>query len=114
MTYQNVWTESDGILEMARERRRQVEEKNFTAQHDDHHSPEDLLAAGKCYIEYSHWDLTGSTGDTPPFDWPWKEEEWKPEESALENMVKGGALVAAAYDRLTREITEIRSTGDWG
>lgn len=92
-----------GVLAFAEERERQVSEKGYTIKHDDGHDPDDLLAAGLSYIEWAHWDLEGTSGDSPPFNWPWEAEAWNPEDSALENMVKGGALVAAAYDRLYRE-----------
>lgn len=101
---QIIETLSPGIEAMNNERTRQVNVKGYDDEHDDEHEPWELIAAGKCYVEWALWDMQGSSGDSPPFDWPWEESDWKPEESAVENLVKGGALCAAAFDRIEREV----------
>jgi hypothetical protein len=104
MSEQYLSTKSSGIVEFARERLRQVEELGFTKEHDSEHDGSDLVAAAICYIDYALGDMKGYEGDNPPYHWPWGTEDWKPEGSALENIVKGGALLAAAYDRIEGEI----------
>jgi len=34
--------------------------------------------------------------------WPWDEEWWKPDNDAVRNLAKAGALIAAEIDRLQR------------
>lgn len=97
-------SDSPAIQVFAEERTRQVVEKGYTSSHDDNHDTDELIAAGKAYIDFALWDITGSSGDIPPYDFPWEIEHWKPEPSAMENIVKGAALIAAGYDRIHREI----------
>lgn len=93
-----------GIAAMLEERIRQRTEKGYTAEHDRDHKPEELVAAGLCYIEEALFNMTFVDGDVPPFNWPWAADHWKPEASDLENLAKGGALVAAGYDRIVNGI----------
>lgn len=80
-----------GAVLIAEERKRQIESEGYTAEHDSTHNPEDLAAAGACYaledVEPIHEQL-----------WPWDAEWWKPKDQ-LRNLVRAGALIAAAIDR---------------
>ncbi len=98
---------SRGIEAFVLERNRQVLVKGFTPEHDKDHDPAELVAAGKCYIDFALWDLTYSSGDSPPFDWPWGPEAWHPEDNALDNLAKGGALIAAGYDRIVADLPQV-------
>src|SRR4051794_37688884 len=91
------------------ERIRQIEEKGFDKEHDVGRYME-LLAAADCYIGAA-WELLvpeteGIFGDPPEF-WPWDKDAWHPEATAKENMVKAGALVAAAINSM--QATELQS-----
>lgn len=38
--------------------------------------------------------------------WPWRDEDWKPSNDRVANLVKAGALIAAEIDRLQRSAEE--------
>lgn len=97
---------SRGIVAFNDERNRQIEELGYTPEHDDQHSPEDLIAAGLCYAEEALSSLTEVYGDTPPFHWPWGSQDWKESNSTFESLERAGALLAAGWDRLMRSILE--------
>lgn len=96
---------SRGIVEMVKERGKQIL-KGYTPVHDAEHEPEHLVAAGLCYIEHALFALTSMSGDSPPFNWPWAAEEWKPHDDVMTDLTVGGALVAAGWDRYEQAITE--------
>ena len=80
------------------ERNRQVREEGYTAEHDAGHSPSMLPAAAYSYLEEVLFPMGVSDDLLPPSEWPWRSEDWKPDEDRLVNLVKAGALVAAAID----------------
>src|SRR3990167_1958308 len=60
----NVFDFSEGVKRIARERRRQYEEENWTVAHDDEHWRGELSAAGACYA-------LATTFARPNDPWPW-------------------------------------------
>ena len=96
-----------GIELIAEERTRQVTEEGFTLEHDQQkHLNHELALAAISYAcaaadsrvspDVMHYDRLVRPG----WDWPWKLEQWKPSASAVRNLVKAGALIAAEIDRL--------------
>jgi hypothetical protein len=94
----------DGIELISKERKRQVEEEGWSANHDDLLDRFQLSNAAIAYLNYSNSDHVKKHW---PFDWKW----WKPSRtnidvpfhvSQIRNLVKAGALVAAEIDRLQR------------
>jgi hypothetical protein len=84
-------TEDDqvtGVDLIAAERRRQVDVKDWTSEHDAEHTRGELIRAAKCYL------------NTSPQGWPWAIPWWKPSNDPVRNLVKAGALIAAELDRL--------------
>lgn len=83
---------------IAAERRRQVVEEGWTAEHGaGHQQPDALLMAAYCYLN----DLVYGGFREPPVLWPWAAKYWKPEHGdAVSQLVKTGALIAAEIDRL--------------
>lgn len=79
---------------IARERRRQVFEENFTPQHDRGHLTESALArASACYALPE--GMRGLVDGIWPFDFEW----WKPTpDDRIRELVKAGGLVAAEID----------------
>jgi len=77
---------NDGVGLIDAERRRQIEE-GYDADHDAGHSVADLANAASAYCNCN------------PFLWPWSKDSWKPKDR-LRNLVRAGAFVAAAIDRL--------------
>lgn len=80
------------------ERRRQIEQEGYDAMHDRHHTPEVLAEAATAYALHGDPRLRI---DAHMF-WPWSDEFWKPKDK-LRNLVRAGALIAAAIDRLQKE-----------
>lgn len=88
-------TPTPGAQRVVDERRRQVDEEGFDAEHDDGYLDDELLRAAACYVQY---ELSTDT----PFVWPWADEWWKPSDDPVRNLTKAGALIAAEIDRLLR------------
>jgi len=68
--------------------------------------PEELAAAGDAYLSWARSQLDGEDpvhlhGRVPEW-WPWEPRHWKPDASPTRNLVKAGALIAAAIDRALR------------
>jgi hypothetical protein len=106
----------DGTALIAAERRRQVEQEGYTAEHDDEHDDSELLLAAKCYIEHAFgrgWiifnnprpdlgdGLSRYQSECAPDDWPWSEDAWNPHDP-IRDIARAGALIAAEIDRLKR------------
>lgn len=82
------------------ERRRQIEEYGYDAMHDRHHTPQILARAAAGYA--LHEDPSKLVSDAAANLWPWTKDFWKPKDQ-LRNLVRAGALIAAAIDRLQKE-----------
>jgi hypothetical protein len=78
----------DGASLIAAERQRQIEVEGYGPEHDEDHAGE-LATAGAAY----------ATDDRNL--WPWSEGAWKPTPGdPVRQLVKAGALIAAAIDAL--------------
>lgn len=89
-----------GVERIARERRRQIEEEGWTAEHDDQHDRGELaIAAGCCAL---------SGTDAYPVDPGWTGKTWmeqlaeKHQHDEIRSLEIAGALIAAEIDRLER------------
>lgn len=94
---------SRGIQLMANERERQVTEEGWTRDHDKGHGAE-LATAGATYA-LNAADNVDAVPITPhvPLTWPWEEKWWKPTGDPIRDLIKAGALIAAAVDELLRQ-----------
>lgn len=90
---------SEGVARIAAERRRQVEEEGWTADHDALHRGEELAMAATCYAMPPHarWD------HRLRWLWPWTWRYYKPGPTRVRELTKAGALIAAEIDRLLAE-----------
>ena len=80
---------SKGIELIAAERQRQIEKEGFTAKNDDNWEAGELALAGACYAVastpfYVADELLGEEA------WPWEEQDYKPSEDRIKNLVKAG------------------------
>ena len=95
-----------GIERIANERKRQIEEEKFTAEHDDRYNKYgDLGQAAICYAMTEEERERTPNPILSEFDryWPWGESRWKPApEDRIRELEKSGALIAADIDRLLR------------
>lgn len=93
---------SEGIVLIEAERKRQISEEGWTAEHDDReHAGGELADSAACYAMY-HQNQTPFRGRVINTTWPWEHRFWKPSGVRVNNMVKAGALIAAEIDRLQR------------
>ena len=108
-----------GIEIIAAERARQVEEKGWSPEHDDHHKFGELGDAALVYAECAVCQVRGATGEEirevfdegmpyAAMDWPWTNDftgqcnGLKVDDDPIRNLAKAGALIAAEIDRLER------------
>ncbi len=90
-----------GAQMIAAERKRQVEEEGYTAEHDGEHYGDELCYAA---ISYATPPADRNTDGSAPLDWPWMASQWKPcPQNRVRELVKAGALIAAEIDRLQRQ-----------
>ena len=82
------------------ERRRQIEVEGYDTMHDRHHTPQVLCRAAVGYA--LHEDPSKLVADAAANLWPWAKDFWKPK-GQLRNLVRAGALIAAAIDILQYE-----------
>jgi hypothetical protein len=88
-----------GIERIAAERKRQIEEEGWTAEHDFQWSKGELTKAAVCYL-YPGDELMPKWKKT---FWPWDAGWWKPSPAnRVRDLEKAGALCAAEIDRLQR------------
>ncbi len=97
---------SQAVLDVAAERRRQIETEGWTTEHDDKHTAGDMARAAGLYASNAgtamHFGTTDSSiCDTAPYGWPWAPEWWKPT-NARRDLVKAAALILAEIERMDR------------
>lgn len=111
-----------GAALIAAERQRQQSALGWSREHDDTHDRGELIAAAMCYASVPLLRMTykpqwadSEITEVMATKWPWDEEWWKPSDSAVRNLVKAGALIAAEIDRLQRAVSSpnnvLASTG---
>ncbi len=95
------------IIEIAAERRRQVEVEGWTDDHDDDHDAGELAAAAACYVASAAAELDPICG-TPIEDigasaigWPW-DRAWYKLTNPRRDLIKAAALIAAEIERIDR------------
>lgn len=92
---------------IAAERKRQLEQEGWTAEHDRQHERCELAVAAACYA--LHGTDVGACTEAyacPIFHdaWPWgKEEDKRNKHGWQRRLVIAGALIAAELDRLKAE-----------
>jgi len=90
---------------IADERRRQIEDEGYTAEHDDKVDQPGELAAAACYYAARPED-TRAIQMYPP-NWAGQHAK-KKSKSRLRQLVVAGALIAAEIDRMQRASTKAK------
>lgn len=90
-----------GMLDVFKERLRQVTNEGFTPSHDDAHKDGELAKAAACYAADA---AQHPNAGFPPLKWPWATKWWKPQDHRR-NCVRAAALLLAEIDRLDRADT---------
>ena len=103
-----------GIELIAEERQRQINIEGYSEQHDMQHGPRVLIQAASTYLDAAdltlhskEYDFSDSWHETnEPFywnevrrTWPFEQDTFK-HTTDIRDLVKAGALIAAAIDRL--------------
>lgn len=108
---------SQAVLDVAAERRRQLEAEGWTPEHDDQHSAGQLAGAAACYARHVNsrgWVIDtpfdNYTTDSAPIEWPWDDSWWKPT-TPRRDLVKAGALILAEIERLDRLVAKKQEGG---
>lgn len=78
------------------ERHRQIHSEGWDADHDDRHAFGELGQAGACYVIHA-----GTESSTPPHEWPWEADWWKPY-GVRRDLVRGVTLQVAEGERFDR------------
>lgn len=86
---------TSGAQAITVERQRQIDEEGYTPEHDRHHAVQQLMDAAEAYLTHA----SGMTISECLLGWPWDVPSFKPSD-ARADLVKAGALIAAAIDRL--------------
>ena len=81
---------------ICQERRRQIEVKGYNAYHDFREPLNHLVAGG---ISYAICDIDEECASAW---WPWELDQWKPKDR-MRNLIRAGALIAAAIDKMLDE-----------
>ena len=91
----------NGVERIAAERKRQIEEEGFTAEHDDKWNCGELASAAACYVITE--DRRYKVGRLADTMWVLSGDWWKPSpDNRIRELEKAGALIAAEIDRLIR------------
>jgi hypothetical protein len=94
-----------GVERIAAERKRQIEDESWAAEHDDQYKKDELAMAAACYIlpERVRETRFGLSMTIRQILWPWHEDRWKPTlKDRIRELKKAGAMIAAEIDRLLR------------
>lgn len=106
-----------GIELIAEERQRQIDVEGYSAQHDSQHPTSEFVYAAIAYTESAKVGINcmemGNTDEMEimvrkaemGMDFPWGFASFKPS-TDVRDLVKAGALIAAAIDRLQMETKE--------
>lgn len=96
------------LIDVAAERRRQIEVEGWTPEHDDKHADGEIASAAACYaLRNGHHGVPLDCGGEVPRDWPWADEWWKPK-APRHDLIRALALLAAEVERLDRATGETR------
>jgi hypothetical protein len=95
-----------GTTLITEERKRQIQQEGWFADHDDRHKRHQLTMAAisyACAVAHpDEWAEENGKLPGPTSDWPWGKKWWKPSADPVRNLVKAGALIAAEIDRIQR------------
>jgi len=92
-----------GIVLVARERKRQIEEEGWSSEHDQQHINGELAALAMCYLTDPEKREEEFGELEPPIWFPesWDLQWWKPTpDDRIRELAKAGALIVAEIDRL--------------
>ena len=88
-----------GVMCIAQERNRQIDELGFTYENDKLYADNQLAQAGAVYAMLPMFNEVNYDENNVPKAWPWSDEYFKPTpEDRIKELSKAGALIAAQID----------------
>lgn len=91
------------IMEIARERERQMAGEGWSAEHDDKHSRGEMARGAACYaLNATDWADQFLEHNILMRVWPWSVDWWKPKDRRRD-LVRAAALIVAEIERLDRQ-----------
>lgn len=100
-----------GVALIAQERGRQIQEEGYDDAHDAGQGHA-LARAGVAYAIAGTGHVVDVDDDVEAWQWwPWSTEAWKPSYDLVRNLVKAGALIAAAIDAHLAAGTAVQEPG---
>lgn len=110
------WETSSGVEQIAAERRRQVEDEGFSAEHDDTHQDSELAWVACYYAMPCPMHIPGCGLITPSdfFNETCWAGKWtkRDNKTRMERLAVAGALIAAEIDRLSRQENPARKANE--
>lgn len=94
-------TNSQALLDIAAERRRQIEAEGWTPEHDDQHGNGEMARAAATYALYEMGVPGATILENGVRLWPWNWSWLKPKGNRR-NLVRAAALLLAEIERLDR------------
>lgn len=95
-----------GLELIADERKRQIEVKGWTKEHDQQHVLGELSDLAVCYALRGYWRERIPTALINPFRF----DVFKPEpRDRVRELVKAGALISAEIDRILNKESEVKN-----
>lgn len=88
-----------GAYLIAEERERQISDEGYSSEHDHLHPSYVLAKAG---VAYALLDIPKKRDVAMKTYWPWERAQFKPKDKKR-NLIRAGALIAAAIDRMATE-----------
>jgi hypothetical protein len=91
------------LVDIAKERRRQLLEEGCSLERDDAYQQNELLRAAESYVGHARRFAGRETysGIVAPELWPFDRSWWKPK-SRRKDLVRAAALIVAEIERLDR------------
>ncbi|WP_141105039.1 hypothetical protein [Rhizobium sp. R339] len=97
--------QTQALLDVAAERRRQIDVEGWTPAHDDQHTDGSLAQAAAAYALKARSDESHANGKRMqvPYLWPdsWHSSWWKPKDRR-QDLVRAAALIIAEIERIDR------------
>jgi hypothetical protein len=98
------------VLDVLRERFRQINDEGWSPEHDDAHIGGELAIAAAAYAAEAAAHANDRDPKNPPDFWPWEASWWKPS-YRRRDLVKAAALIIAEIERLDRTEEKGQSNG---
>lgn len=105
--------ENLAIFDVLNERKRQIEQKQYSPEHDDKYDQNELIRAASSYLNHvvgRHWVCESKSfgvnvyqSEEAPDLWPWDSDFWKPK-NPRRDLVRAAALIIAEIEKIDRNI----------